>query len=59
MDPGINSGGSGPVLLDEGMCLFGGIPQLNPEVHPVLGEKVVCAAISTNMHVLCLVAFRS
>ena len=59
MDPGINSGDNGTVLLDEGMRLFGGIPQLNPKVHPMLGEKIVCAAISTNMHVQCLLAYLS
>ena len=47
------------LLLDEGVHLFGGIPQLNPEVHPLLGEKVVGAAISPRLRVLCLVAFLS
>ena len=59
VDPSINSGDSGTVLLDEGVRLFGGVPQLNPEVHPLLGEKVVGAAVSPRRRAPCLVAFLS
>ena len=40
------------LLMQSGELLCVNIPWLKPEVHPVLGERVVCAAISPHPYVL-------
>ena len=42
--------------LSLGSCLLVSIPQQNPEVHMMLGEMVVCAAISPHV---CIVTHAS